>query len=62
MATYNFSANGIDMGTFEADSIVDAKEMFAQSANYGTWADMVAQAEEFGGNNVEIEENGFRVE
>lgn len=54
MNTYNFSANGLDFGNYEAASQADAQEIFAQDAGYKSWAAMVEQAEEFGGNNVEV--------
>jgi hypothetical protein len=54
MHTYNFSANGLDFGNYKANSQADAQEIFAQDAGYKSWAEMVEQAEEFGGNNVEV--------
>jgi hypothetical protein len=54
MNTYNFSANGLDFGNYEAASQEEAQEIFAQDASYRSWAAMVEQAEEFGGNNVEV--------
>ena len=56
MTTFNFSANGIDFGNYEAASQEEAQEIFAKDANYPSWAAMVQQAEEFGGNNVEVKE------
>jgi hypothetical protein len=55
MNTYNFSANGLDFGDYEAASQEEAQELYAQDAGYRSWAAMVEQAEEFGGNTVEVE-------
>jgi hypothetical protein len=54
MNTFNFSANCIDFGNYEAASQEEAQEIFAQDAGYQSWAAMVEQAEEFGGNTVEV--------
>lgn len=54
MQAFNFSANGLDFGSYEAASQEEAQEIFAQDAGYRSWAAMVEQAEEFGGNNVEV--------
>jgi len=54
MNTFKFSANGLDFGDYEAGSQEDAQEIFAQDAGYQSWAAMVEQAEEFGGNTVEV--------
>lgn len=54
--TFNFSANGIDFGNYSADSKEAAQEVFAQDAGYASWDAMVEQAEEFGGNTVEVSE------
>ncbi len=56
MATFNFSANAVDFGNFEGADQAAAQEAFASDANYTSWAAMVEQAEEFGGNTVEIRE------
>lgn len=56
MTTYNFSANAVDFGSWEADSLKAAQELFANDSGYRSWAAMVEQAEEFGGNNVEARE------
>lgn len=56
MTTFNFSANCIDFGNYSGESQEAAQEVFAQDAGYSSWAAMVAQAEEFGGNNVEVKE------
>ena len=54
--TYNFSANGLDFGNYSGANQTQAQEIFANDAGYSSWAAMVEQAEEFGGNNVEIQE------
>lgn len=54
MRTFNFSANGVDFGNHSAETLDEAKELFAADAGYSTWAAMVDQAEEFGGNTVDI--------
>lgn len=57
MTQFNFSANAIDFGVWEAESLEAAKEAFASDAGYASWAAMVEQAEEVGGgNSVEIRE------
>jgi hypothetical protein len=56
MRTFNFSANGLDFGNYEGETVFHAKENFAQDAGYQSWAAMDAQADEFGGNTVEIHE------
>lgn len=56
MKTFNFSANGFDFGNYEAASQEEAQELFARDASYQSWAAMVEQAEEFGGNTVEVKE------
>lgn len=56
MTTYNFSANSIDFGNYSADTQAEAQELFAVDAGYRSWSAMCEQAEEFGGNNVEIRE------
>lgn len=53
MTNFNFSANGIDFGTYSADSKEAAQELFAADAGYKSWNAMVQQAEENGGNNIE---------
>jgi hypothetical protein len=53
---FKFSANGLDFGVYAGASIEEAQEVFAQDAGYKSWAAMVEQAEEFGGNSVESEE------
>ena len=54
--TFNFSANAADFGNYSADTQARAQDLFARDAGYQSWADMVARAEEFGGNSVEIRE------
>lgn len=56
MSTFNFSANAIDFGNWEADTQAAAQDQFAADAGYKDWADMCERAEEFGGNTVEIRE------
>ncbi len=56
MKTFNFSANGIDFGNYSGATKSAAQEAFAQDASYASWAAMVEQAEEFGGNTVEVRE------
>lgn len=52
--TFNFSANGIDFGNYLGATQEEAQEAFASDAGYISWAAMVEQAEEFGGNTVEV--------
>ena len=54
MATFNFSANGIDFGNYSGADREAAQEAFAIDAGYKSWAYMIEQAEENGGNNVEV--------
>lgn len=56
MTTYNFSANSIDFGNYSDDTQAEAQELFAADAGYRSWSAMCEQAEEFGGNSVEIRE------
>ena len=56
MKSYNFSANAIDYGDWNAMTQEQAQEKFADDSGYKSWAAMVEQAEEFGGNNVEVRE------
>ena len=56
MKTFKFHANGLDFGNWTALTMEDAKEKFAGDAGYISWAAMIEQAEEHGGNTVEIEE------
>jgi len=52
--TFNFSANGLDFGNYEGQNQTEAQENFAIDAGYKSWDYMVEQAEENGGNNVEV--------
>ena len=54
MSTFNFSANGQDFGNYESDTLESAKEIFATDAGYRSWEYMASEAEENGGNNIEI--------
>ena len=54
--TFNFSANSIDFGNYSGATQDEAQEAFASDAGYTSWAAMVEQAEEFGGNTVEVRE------
>lgn len=54
--TFNFSANGLDFGNWQAETQEQAQEAFASDSGYTSWAAMVEQAEEFGGNSVEVVE------
>lgn len=58
MKTFNFHANGLDFGNWQASTEDRAMELFAQDAGYLSWGDMVEKAEEFGGNTVEVREVG----
>jgi len=52
MKTFNFSANGLDFGNWQGETLEAAQETFAGDAGYLSWAAMVEQAEESGGNSV----------
>ena len=56
MKTFNFSANGVDFGDYKATTLTEAKTKFAHDAGYKSWSYMVSEAEESGGNNIEIVE------
>jgi hypothetical protein len=56
MKSYNFSANGTDFGNWSAPDKAQAMEQFADDSGYVSWAAMVADRDEFGGNNVEVAE------
>lgn len=56
MTTFNFSANAIDFGNWEGETVNEAVDRFASDAGYMSWDAMVKQAEEFGGNSIEIRE------
>lgn len=53
--TFNFSANGHDFGNYEGETQQEAKEAFAQDAGYRSWAAMVEQTKDFGGD-IEVAE------
>lgn len=53
---YEFSANGTVFGEYSGATLADACEAFASDAGYMSWAAMVEQAEENGGNSVEARE------
>lgn len=54
--TFTFSANGLEFGNYSGADMAEAQEAFASDAGYMSWAAMVEQAEEFGGNTVEAHE------
>ena len=56
MKSFNFSACCVDFGVWNANSLDEAQEAFAQDSGYASWASMLEQADEFGGNNVQIRE------
>ena len=56
MRTFNFSANGLDFADCQGETLEAAQQAFASDAGYLSWAAMVEQAEEFGGNTVEVTE------
>ena len=56
MKTFNFSANWVDFGEWEAKTLDQAKDDFASDSGYKNWDDMVYRSNEFGGNTVEIKE------
>jgi hypothetical protein len=56
MKSYNFSANGTDFGNWSAPDKAQAMEQFADDSGYVSWAAMVADRDEFGGDNVEVTE------
>ena len=53
---FNFSANAVDFGTYEGCTLRDAMETFASDGGYRSWDAMVEQANDNGGNSVEIRE------
>lgn len=55
-SNFNFSANGIDFGNYSGATQAEAQESFASDAGYQSWEAMVDQADEFGGNSVEVVE------
>jgi hypothetical protein len=56
MKIYNFSANGTDFGNWSAPDKAQAMEQFADDSGYVSWAAMVADRDEFGGNNIVVAE------
>lgn len=56
MKKFNFYSCGLDYGIYQGATLEESQEAFAHDANYSSWADMVEQAQEFGGNNVEAQE------
>ena len=56
MKSYNFSANDTDFGNWSAPDKAQAMEQFADDSGYVSWSAMVADRDEFGGNNVEVTE------
>ena len=62
MTYYEFSANGMDLGTYCAETQKEAQEDFAMRSGYTSWEDMVDMAKENGGNNVEVVEISEHIE
>ncbi len=56
MKIYNFSANGTDFGNWSAITQEQAQQFFADDSGYVSWAAMVADRDEFGGNNIVVAE------
>jgi hypothetical protein len=56
MKSYNFSANGTDFGNWSALDKAQAMEQFADDSGYVSWAAMVADRDEFGGDNIVVAE------
>lgn len=54
MKTFNFSANGLDFGNYQATNIKNAQNIFAINAGYKNWAAMVKEAQEFSGSVIEV--------
>jgi hypothetical protein len=54
MKIFNFSANGTDFGSWSAPDKAQAMEQFASDSGYVSWAAMVADRDEFGGNNIVV--------
>lgn len=54
MKAFSFSACGLDFGVWFGETQAEAQEAFASDSGYQSWKAMVEQAEEFGGNNVEV--------
>jgi hypothetical protein len=56
MKIFNFSANGTDFGSWSAITQEQAQQFFADDSGYVSWAAMVADRDEFGGNNIVVAE------
>ena len=56
LKTFEFSANDMVFGEYSGADLEEAQEAFAVDSGYASWAAMVEQAEEFGGNTVESRE------
>jgi len=56
MKIYNFSANWTDFGNWSALDKAQAMEQFADDSGYVSWAAMVADRDEFGGDNIVVAE------
>jgi len=56
MKIFNFSANGTDFGNWSAPDKAQAMEHFAGDSGYVSWAAMVADRDEFGGDNIVVAE------
>jgi len=56
MKSYNFSANGTDFGSWSAITQEQAQQFFADDSGYVSWAAMVADRDEFGGDNIVVAE------
>lgn len=56
MKIFNFSANWTDFGNWSAPDKAQAMEQFADDSGYVSWAAMVADRDEFGGDNIVVAE------
>lgn len=56
LKSFRFSAGGLDYGLATGYTREEALDAWAESAGYRSWADMLEQANENGGNNVEVVE------
>jgi hypothetical protein len=56
MKIFNFSANDTDFGNWSALDKAQAMEQFADDSGYVSWAAMVADRDEFGGDNIVVAE------
>jgi hypothetical protein len=56
MKTFNFEADGLELGEWIAATKELAQEGFATDSGYKSWTDMCERAQEFGGNNVTVSE------